>query len=172
MDGTEGLAMTTFEPGAEARRAFRDALGRFGTGVTVVTAAAETGPCGITANSFASVSLDPALVLWSVDKGSDRFPVFNAAQHTAIHVLRSDQADLARQFTKGGRDFAGIDWAPGDGGAPLITGCLTRFECDLVANHDGGDHRILVSRVTRVTLGEGAPLLFAHGRFGSFVRED
>ena len=170
MDGTEGARMTSFLPGPGAERAYLDALGTFGTGVTVVTALAETGPIGITANSFSSVSLRPPLVLWSVDRGADRFEGFNAARFTAIHVLGEGQADLAMRFAKRGADaFDGLDWTLGEDGTPLLDGCLSRFECESVANHAGGDHRILVSQVLRVSLAGGRPLIFAGGAFGGFA---
>lgn len=170
MDGTEGFPMTSFLPGPGAERAYRDALGTFGTGVTIVTAMAENGPIGITANSFSSVSLRPPLVLWSVDKGSDRFEGFNAARFTAIHVLGHGQADLAMRFAKRRTDaFDGLDWTFGEDGTPLLAGCLSLFECESVANHDGGDHRILVSQVLRVSKAEGSPLIFAGGAFGGFA---
>lgn len=160
--------MTSFLPGPGAERRYRDALGRFGTGVAVVTAAGPDGPCGITVNSFASVSLNPALVLWSVDKASDRFAVFNRAQRCAIHVLCAEQAELAHRFARSGTAFDGLAWAPGEAGVPLLQGCASRFECELYANHDGGDHRILVNQVLRVCVNGGEPLIFATGRFGRF----
>jgi flavin reductase (DIM6/NTAB) family NADH-FMN oxidoreductase RutF len=166
MDGTEGLAMQSFTPGPETRRDYRNALGRFGTGVTLVTA---PGPIGITANSFASVSLDPALVLWSVDCGSDRYADFCKARYTAIHVLSAEQGELAMAFARKGSKFGDVPFTENDTGVPLLADCLARFECTLSAVHDGGDHKILVSRVTRATVGEGPPLLFVGGRFGSFT---
>lgn len=172
MDGAMDPDTTSFLPGPGAERPYRDALGLFGTGVTVVTAQAADGPVAITVNSFASVSLSPALVLWSVDLKSDRCPVFRGAAHTAIHVLGQDQRDLAMRFAKGGRDFDGIDWTVSDTGVPLLPGCLGRFECETVADHPGGDHRILVSQVLRVTRSSGAPLMFAKGGFGHFATTD
>lgn len=168
MDGTEGGLLHSFTPGRDTARAFRDALGTFGTGVTVVTARGSDGPCGITANSFASVSLDPALVLWSLDRGSDRFEVFAGARHTAIHVLGQSQADLAMGFARDGADFTGRDWHENPEGVPLLGGCLSRFECETSACHEGGDHVILVSRVLRATVAAGPPLMFVGGRFGQF----
>lgn len=156
---------TSFVPGPDMLRPFRDALGRFGTGVTVVTA---PGPVGITVNSFASVSLDPPMVLWSVDKGSDRQAEFRAAEFSAIHVLRSDQHAMARAFAVDGRAFDRFDWRPDANGVPLLNDCLVRFECRLVADHDAGDHRILLNAVERTTLHRGDPLIFALGRFGHF----
>ncbi|MGS4943910.1 flavin reductase family protein [Meridianimarinicoccus sp. RP-17] len=158
--------MTQFLPGPGMERPYRDALGTFATGVTIVTAAAPDGPVAITVNSFASVSLSPALVLWSIDLGSDRCPLFRNATHSAIHVLGREQALLARHFAKNGRDFNGQDWSLSDMGVPLLAGCPARLECELVADHPGGDHRILVNQVLRVTRAPGEPLLFAGGAFG------
>jgi len=169
MDGTKDVDMTQFLPGPGMERAYRDALGTFATGVTIVTVAGPEGPVAITVNSFASVSLSPALVLWSIDLGSDRCPVFRRARHSAIHVLGREQAALARHFAKNGRDFDGQDWAPSDMGVPLLAGCPARLECERVADHPGGDHRILVSQVLRVSRAPGDPLLFAGGTFGQLA---
>ena len=110
------MMMTRFVPGPDTLHDFRAALGRFATGVTVVTCQTELGPLGITANSFASVSLDPPLVLWSPAKSSSRYPAFLEAEHFAVHVLESGQRDLCRQFTKSGLDFSGLEVTEGEGG--------------------------------------------------------
>jgi flavin reductase (DIM6/NTAB) family NADH-FMN oxidoreductase RutF len=169
MDGTKDFEMTQFLPGPGMERAYRDALGTFATGVTVVTAAAPDGHVAITVNSFASVSLSPALVLWSIDLGSDRCPLFRNAKYSAIHVLGQEQAGLAKHFAKSGRNFDGQDWSLSDMGVPLLEGCPARLECELVADHPGGDHRILVSQVLRVTRAPGDPLLFSGGTFGQIA---
>ncbi len=158
----------TFDPASGDPRAFRDALGKFGTGITVVTCDAGDGPLGITANSFASVSLDPPLVLWSPAKGSSRYPFFAAATHFAIHVVGADQFDLAAGFARSGDAFDAFDWERSAEGVPLLANCLARFECTQEALHDAGDHSIVVGRVTRVATREGAPLLFCGGRYGAF----
>lgn len=165
MDGAEGAFMQDFTPGLETSRAFRDALGKFATGVTVITA---PGPCGITANSFSSVSLEPALVLWSLDKASTRFDVYHDCPHYAIHVMGAEQADIAMGFAKTRSAFDGLNWTSGTHEVPLIENCLARFECTLEATHDAGDHLIQVGRVTRAQLREGSPLVFAGGQFGHF----
>ncbi len=161
--------MTRFTPGPETERDFREALGRFATGVTVVTCQTAAGPLGITANSFASVSLDPPLVLWSPARASKRFAAFEAAERFAIHVLGEDQLPLCRQFATKGTDFGGLDWHEGPEAVPLIHGCLARFECTRHAVHDGGDHAIIVGRVTAAEIGQGKPLLFAKGTYGRFT---
>ncbi len=171
MDGSmqPGDFMTnTFEPSADPR-AFRDALGQFGTGVTVITCECDQGPLGITANSFASVSLDPALVLWSPGKFSKRYPAFCDARHYAIHVLAEDQLGMGGAFAKDGFDFSVCDWYRSAENVPVIKGCLARFECRKVAEHDAGDHAIIVGEVIRAATAPGTPLLFAQGQYGGFA---
>ena len=161
--------MTRFTPGPDTARAFRDALGRFATGVTVVTCNTDRGPLGITANSFASLSLDPPLVLWSPARASRRFEAFATARHYAIHILSTEQQALCERFAKEGDDFAGLAWAPGANDVPLFPDCLARFECTRHAIHEGGDHAIIVGRVTQAEMTTGDPLLFAGGRYGGFA---
>lgn len=156
-------------PGPGQERALRDALGRFGTGVTVVTCATATGPLGITANSFASVSLDPPLILWSPAKSSSRYPFYAAARHFAVHVMGAEQFDICRGFARSGDAFDGLDWSVTAEGVPAIAGCLARFECEKVAEHEGGDHLIVVARVLRAEAREGAPLIFYGGSYGGFA---
>ena len=156
-------------PGPDTARDFRTALGRFATGVTLVTCDSEIGPLGITANSFASLSLDPPLVLWSPARSSRRFEAFTAARHFAIHILRDDQLALARAFTHHGQAWEGVAWRPSPEGVPLIDDTLARFDCRLHAIHEGGDHAIVVGEVTSAVIGEGAPLIFAGGGFGGFA---
>lgn len=163
-------AGATFVPGADTARAFRDALGRFATGVTVVTCEAD-GPVGITANSFASVSLDPPLVLWSPARASRRFDAFAAAQHFVVHVLGEGQTAVALAFAKEGDAFDGLPTTRNPEGAPVIEGCPARFECRTHARHDGGDHEIVVGRVLRAASGEGHPLVFHGGTYGRFTSE-
>ena len=164
-----GIYTTEIVPDAANARVFRDALGRFATGVTVVTIMGPDGPMGFTANSFASLSLDPALVLWSPAKASQRYPFFVAARHYAIHVLGQHQADLPARLSRGGLGFEGLDWQLNAEGVPTLAGALARFDCAQHATHDGGDHLIIVGQVLRLTLEEGEPLVFAKGRFGGFA---
>lgn len=159
----------SFDPAEEDPRAFRDALGRFVTGVTVITCTTRDGPLGIAANSFASLSLDPPLVLWSPAKSSGRYPFFVAARNFAVHILSSDQEAICRGFARSGEAFDLAQWQSSAAGVPLIEGCLARFECEKVAEHDGGDHTILVGKVHRVTTLPGEPLIFCGGRYGGFA---
>lgn len=160
----------TFHPANAEARLLREALGRFATGVTVVSTQGEQGPLGMTANSFASVSLEPPLVLWSPAKSSSRHAAFASAAHWAVHVLGSEQLETCLRFTRGGLQFDGLDHAPNPEGAPAIPGVAARFDCTTHAVHDAGDHTIMIGRVLRVTVaGPGDhPLVFAAGRFGQF----
>lgn len=150
-----------------SRRDLRDALGRFVTGVTVVTTRAETGPLGMTVNSFASVSLDPPLVLWSPARKSSRFPAFEAAPYFAIHVLSENQRVLAEHFARSAEPFPDLAYEEGIDGTPLFEGSLARFECRHAAGHDGGDHLIVVGEVLRFTTSDLAPLVFHRGDFAT-----
>lgn len=161
--------MERFIPGPETERAYRDALGCFATGVTVVTVRAAHGPLGITVNSFSSVSLDPPLVLWSPARGSTRFEAMTAAEHFAIHVLGAGEEDLAMRFARSGHDFDGVTVEQPLDTAPLLDeGWIARFLCRRVAVHDAGDHAIVVGRVESVARREGPPLVFAGGAYGDF----
>ncbi|SMC98496.1 flavin reductase family protein [Rhizobium sp. RU36D] len=158
-----------FVPDADNARALRNALGTFTTGVTVVTAVGPGGPLGMTVNSFASVSLDPPLVLWSPAKSSARHGPFTAAEHFVIHVLSADQDDISACFTRGGHGFEAIDWHYNVEGVPVIPGTLSRFECQRQTLHDAGDHTIIIGRVLRAAQRDGDPLCFSRGRFGRFA---
>ena len=156
-------------PSPEDERAFRNALGTFATGVTVITSKADVGHVGITANSFSSVSLDPALVLWSVAKGSVRYASFTSGAPFAIHVMAREQDHIATGFARDGLSFDGVAYEENQEGIRVIPGCLAVFECTTDALHDAGDHTIVVGRVQRFTSQPGEPLLFAQGKYGRFI---
>lgn len=160
---------TLFVPEPANQRSLRTALGSFTTGVAVVTAATDDGPLGMTANSFASVSLDPPLVLWSPAKSSRRHAPFVSAEHYAIHVLSADQHDVGEHFVRHANDFSGLNWSENEEGVPVIAGALARFECARWTVHDGGDHSIVIGRVLRAAHREGEPLCFSRGSFGRFA---
>ncbi len=154
----------------------RRAMGRFVTGVTVVTTLTAHGiPVGLTANSFSSVSLDPPLVLFSLQARAPSLPAFIEAGWFAVNVLGSHQHQCSRQFSTPSPDkFDGIRHTPGLGGCPLLEGSLARFECRLDNRMPAGDHVIVVGRVVRVTHRDGEPLIFAGGRYcvpADFVAE-
>lgn len=163
------MDVSSFIPSRETARDFRAALGQFGTGITIVTVATPQGAMGITANSFASVSLDPPLVLWSPSNASKRAAHFISAERYAIHILAKDQHELSAQFAKTPHAFEPHTYRECENGVPLIEGCLARFECQRHATHDGGDHTIVVGKVERVTVRSGLPLLFHGGQFGTIL---
>ncbi|CRM44554.1 p-hydroxyphenylacetate 3-hydroxylase reductase component [Pseudomonas sp. 25 R 14] len=148
-------------------RAFRRALGNFATGVTVVTAADATGrKVGVTANSFNSVSLDPPLILWSIDKRSTSHAVFEAASHFAVNVLAADQIDLSNNFARPKEDrFAEVEYQVGEGGAPVLADCSARFECEKYQQVDGGDHWIMIGKVVAFDDCGRSPLLYHQGAY-------
>lgn len=159
----------TFTPTQDHTLAYREALGCFGTGVTVVTTQTENGPRAITVNSFSSVSLDPPLVLWCLAKDSFRFNAFNACEHYSIHVMAQEQQDQALRFARDGLDFSHAEWEADHKGRPKLAKCLARFDCQLHAKHEAGDHLILVGEVEQVMYRAGKGLIFKRGQFGGFA---
>lgn len=154
-------------------RDLRDAFGCFATGVTVVTLHDPRGrPTGLTVNSFSSLSLTPPLLLFSVGRSQVSAPWFDVGKSFTVNVLAEDQAALAWQFARPAEDkFAGVEWRPGLGEAPVIADALARFECRTWATYDGGDHLIVVGEVVRHGRGEEDPLLFYRGRMAGLASE-
>jgi 3-hydroxy-9,10-secoandrosta-1,3,5(10)-triene-9,17-dione monooxygenase reductase component len=150
---------------------FRQALGTFTTGITIVTTVDEAGAdVGMTANSFNSVSLDPPMVLWSIGRSSSNFDVFVKAPYFAVHVLAAEQEELATRFAMRGVDrFAGLLPLRGPGGIPLLDGCVARFQCRTAFRHESGDHVILVGEVLELDQGDCEPLVFKSGRYALAV---
>ncbi|MCP3906991.1 MAG: flavin reductase family protein [Oceanicoccus sp.] len=147
---------------------FRNALGTFATGVCVVTANPEGyEPFGMTVNSFASVSLDPALVLWSLQNNSECFSVFEKADKFAVNILASDQIDLSNLYAqKNNHVLAPKHFRIGKSGLPVVRGVVTSFECNVWARYPGGDHVILVGEVTEMENNSNKePLLFNAGQY-------
>lgn len=161
------MSNETVNPADFDTRAFRRALGNFATGVTVITAAGPSGrKVGVTANSFNSVSLEPALILWSIDKRSTSHEVFEEASHFAVNILAADQIDLSNNFARPKDDrFAGVDYEQGAGGAPLLVDCSARFQCEKHQQLDGGDHWILVGKVVAFDDFGRSPLLYHQGAY-------
>tara|TARA_A100001391_G_scaffold48774_4_gene29060 strand:+ start:54246 stop:54782 length:537 start_codon:yes stop_codon:yes gene_type:complete len=146
---------------------FRSALGRFATGVTIVTTVDAAGErYGVTANSYNSVSLDPPLVLWSLAKTSRSIEAFEGCKAFAVHILGAHQEELAMRFASPAADkFAGLDVHAGLHGVPLFEECAAHFECTLENRFEGGDHVIFLGRVEHFARGDAAPLLFHDGKF-------
>ncbi len=150
---------------------FRTVLGHFCSGITIVTAVDGGAPVGLTCQSFASVSLDPPLVLFVPAKASNSWPHIRAARHFCANVLAEDQEALGRRFALRGADkFAGVGWRAGPSGAPVLDGSLAYVDCEIEAVHDGGDHDIVVGRVVDLAVTrEATPLLFFRGGYGRFA---
>ena len=149
-------------------RQLRDSLGRFATGVCVITTVDKSGSAiGMTANSFSSVSLEPALVLWSLQNGSDVYDAFATPRHFAINVLSLEQQSLSNQYArKGDHKLDDEHYRLGRYGAPILRNALVSFECELDATHEGGDHLIIVGRVLDLqSRPTGQPLVFCSGGY-------
>ncbi len=124
-------------------------------------------------NSFASVSLNPPLVLWSLGIYSSSLTVFQSASHFAVHVLGAGQQALANKFAKSSEDkFAGLDWTPGLGNAPVLAESVASFQCRSVNRYYGGDHVIFLGAVEAYAYNSTDPLLFARGTYGRFLADD
>ncbi|WP_210386875.1 flavin reductase family protein [Ectothiorhodospira sp. PHS-1] len=150
-------------------RFFRDALGRFATGITVITCRDPgTGqPQGFTANSFSSLSLDPPLVLFSLRREAQCLPAFLGSGAFAVNVLAHDQMEVSARFASSDPDrWAGIEHAVWSTGAPILPEMLASFECRTVATHEGGDHVIFIGEVLALsTPREAPPLLYFRGAY-------
>jgi 4-hydroxyphenylacetate 3-hydroxylase, reductase component len=152
-------------------KSLRNALGAFATGVAVVTTSDPEGrPIGMTINSFASVSLDPPLVLWSVDRNSDLFDQFLQATHYAIHVLREDMEKSSNHFTSASdKQFNNIALDKGIADLPLLMDYTSRFQCKVVHRYEAGDHVILIGHVLEMQHVPAKPLIFHAGGYAKLV---
>lgn len=149
-------------------RELRDALGRFATGVCVITTVAEDGQAlGLTANSFASVSLDPPLVLWSLQNNSDVYNIYASAKYFSINVLEKEHRELSNQYAKkGDHKMSAEHFRSGKHSTPVIHNALVTFECELEGTHEGGDHLIIIGRVRDMhARPDGDPLVFYSGGY-------
>ena len=155
------------ESAARARR-FRDVLGLFASGVTVVTSLSEGAPVGMTCQSFSSVSLEPPLVMFCPAKTSRAWPMMQRAGFFCVNFLAADQADISQAMaTKGSDKYDGIDWRPAGTGAPLLDGVLGFVDCTVHSVHEAGDHYVVLGRVRELGFGEreGKPLLYYRGSY-------
>lgn len=164
--------MATPRPRTLDDQAFRDTLGRFASGVTVMTLRDQSGvDRGMTATAFSSLSLDPPLILVCVGKAASIAPSLASATHFAVHVLAADQEALARKFAeKEGDRFGGLSARRGVEGLPLLDGVLATLQCRITARHPGGDHEIVVGEVLDASRRDGDPLLYFRGRYGALAR--
>ena len=160
-------------PKAFDPRDFRNALGTFPTGVTVVTTLSPVGaPIGLTCNSFSSVSLSPALVLWSLSLRSPNLSNFLQAPHFAINILAADQREISQRFAQSiANKFEGVDQVTGKLGLPLIANAAAHLECRNETRYYSGDHVIFIGHVLHYAYRQCEPLLFCSGRYATMERE-
>lgn len=152
---------------------FRQVLGHFPTGVTVITATTDAGPVGLAVGSFFSVSLDPPLVAFCAGKSSTSFPKIQGAGHYCVNVLADDQEDVCRVFAAKSDDkFATIGWRPSPvTGAPIINDVLAWIDCEIHDVVEAGDHYIVLGRTLELEVGhEGGPLVFFRGGYGRYAQ--
>jgi 3-hydroxy-9,10-secoandrosta-1,3,5(10)-triene-9,17-dione monooxygenase reductase component len=165
------MARAALAPAAAApdARSFRDALGRFATGVAFVTAAPNGEPAALIVNSFTSVSLEPPLISFCASRNSITWSRMRRARRFGVNVLGHQHERFARRATPAGADrFGGLDWELGRGGVPLLTDALASLECEIVAEHPAGDHWIVVGRVDNLRIPSiKDPLIFFAGAFGA-----
>ena len=150
----------------------RKTLAQFATGVTVITCRDVDGhPCGITANSFSSVSLEPPLVLWNIGKASRSLPAFLDARHFAVHILHAHQENLARQFSRSDANpFAGIEFSESENNVPILGNVIARLDCRTHEIIEAGDHHIILGEVLGHANTDGSPLLFFDSRYETLDR--
>jgi len=147
--------------------AFRNSLGNFPTGVALITVNCKNfGDLGLTVNSFASVSLDPPLILWSINKSSDLFETFIDTETFTVNILSEDQQDISTQFSKKSQhSLKGYDWQRTKNGCLFAPNSLVHFDCTTFEQIDGGDHIIFVGKVTDFVNRGGKPLVFSQGKY-------
>jgi len=149
---------------------YRQVLGHFATGVTVVTSARDDRPLGLAVNSFTSVSLDPPLVAFCVARTSTTWPTIRSTGSFCVNILADDQEAICRAFAGHSLErFRGVGWRPAESGAPILAGGLGWLDCTIEVEHDGGDHIMVLGRVRAMGVDhEGRPLVFYRGGYGRF----
>ena len=142
-------------------------MGHFATGVTIITTRDKGGThFGLTANAFLSLSLNPPLVLISVDKSAQCYSCFDESRVFTVNFLSEDQEEISRRFaTKGVEKFAGLEWREGNNGAASLEGVMAHIECKIIETHDGGDHTIIIGEIVSATASGERPLLFFKGKY-------
>lgn len=156
-----------------SQEAFRAALRKFASGITVVTVSHDGHLHGMTASSFSSVSLDPPLVLVCLAQSSRTRELVEQAGYFAVNILASEHVDTARAFARTGtKPFDTVGYAPGEHGAPLLDAALASLECRTVQVHEAGDHDVVVAAVEACTTRDGAPLLYFDGAYRSLDGDD
>ncbi|WP_454255059.1 flavin reductase family protein [Pseudomonas sp. Marseille-Q8238] len=148
---------------------FREALGHYASGITVITSHVDDEPIGFTCQSFYSVSMNPPLVSFSVMSSSASYPKIRQAGRFAVNILSGEQVKISNQFARRGTDkWHGVEWQQSPLGNPLIAGSLHWLDCEIHAEHAAGDHMIVIGEVKALNLQEAAatqPLLYFKGQY-------
>jgi flavin reductase (DIM6/NTAB) family NADH-FMN oxidoreductase RutF len=149
---------------------YRQVLGHFPTGVTVITSAPTSGPVGMAIGSFVSVSLDPPLVGFFAAVSSSSWPKIEAAGSFCVNVMTAEQLELVKGFASKSEDkFAGVDWRPALSGSPILSGALAFIDCEIYKVVEAGDHWFIMGQVTELGVsGDGQPMVFHRGTYGTF----
>lgn len=149
---------------------FRRSLSCFATGIVIVTSLDSNGqPVGMTVDSFNSVSMDPPLVLWSLDLSAPSLPAFRTHSSFVVNVMSDQQLALCKVFAKSGADkFAGVNWKPGLDGSPILPDTVATIECATYKQYEGGDHEIHLGQVMASRISDRHPLIYNRGQFGKF----
>jgi 3-hydroxy-9,10-secoandrosta-1,3,5(10)-triene-9,17-dione monooxygenase reductase component len=168
----EDVAVHDDPDAVAAARRFRDVLGRFASGVTVVTTTSDDEPVGLTCQSFSSVSLDPPLVLFIPARSSRSWPLIQRSGRFCVNFLAAGQAELSRTMASRGADkFRDVKWTPSPvTGSPMLDGALAHVDCTIHAVHEAGDHHVVIGSVVDLVVpedGETEPLLFFRGEYRS-----
>ena len=168
---TVSAKLRNLQTAMDEMKRFRACLGKFTTGVTIVTCTASDGEhCGITANSFSSVSLDPPLILWNIAKVSRSLQAYLDAEYFAVNILTEAQMELSKRFAKSERNlFDGVEHSVSETGVPIIPDTLACLECRTVQIHDCGDHYIIIGEVEEYRTTDAVPLLFSDGGYASLA---
>jgi flavin reductase (DIM6/NTAB) family NADH-FMN oxidoreductase RutF len=152
---------------------FRDVIGRFASGVTVITATHEGRPVGTTASAVTSLSVEPPMILICLNKSSATGAAIRASGRFAVNILGEEHADLAARFASKAPDrFEGVRIVPGAGGVPLLDGALATLECRVTEEASGGSHRVFFAEVERASARDGAPLTYFRGLYGRLAQHD
>ncbi len=166
--------MTSATETAFDARAFRHALGQFPTGVCIITGKVEGQRLGMTVSSFNSLSLDPPLILFSIDRRAASLPLWERADAYAVNVLADNQKDLSNRFARSlANKWEAVSHAEGQLGSPILAGAIAVFECVAHARHDGGDHRLFVAEVKHFRMfPDRQPLVFGKGRYAALAASE
>ena len=172
IENPEPFPFEQAEPTGDSQRDLRTALGRFPTGVAVITALDADGVAiGLTVSSFNTVSLEPPLIVWSLQLTSRHLSTFDTTHRYAINVLSADQTEVSNLFASSlSRPFDAVPWAPGLSGVPLLAGCCAWFEADNFRQLDGGDHRLYLGKISRFAADPvPVPLVFHDGDYQTLL---